>query len=281
MLYFDIFRHPLTVGELARLVGGDPRPALASLVGRGDVDVRERWVAVTGRLDQVPTRQARSAAAEGMWGAARAAARALAAFPWVRGLLVTGGLSKQSAHPGDDVDFLVLVEPGRVWTAKSLLQLWRRALPGAARELFCTNYLLATDRLQVPERNMYTAVEIATAVPVHGAEACVAFLEANEWASRWVPGLPWSLARAKRAPTLSRGPLAAGVERLAGARFEATSLRAWDHYWNRKYDWLADDVRAQRFKRRPEVATNHLHDFQEYVLRELDRRCVAAGVDAS
>lgn len=283
VLYFDIFRHPLTIAELARLAGGDPRPAVAELAAAGRVEARGGWVYALGRGAHVDARVERTRAAERLWAAARVAGRTLAGFPWVRGVLVTGGLSKQSSPPGGDVDFLLLVEPGRIWTAKSALQLWRRALPGPVRELFCTNYLLATDCLAVPERNMYTAIEIATAVPLHGAEACAAFLDANAWAARYVPGLPWSLARAHAAPTHPASPAARGVEALAaltGAGLESAALRAWDGYWNRKYAWLDVGTRAQRFKRRPEVSTNHLHDFQDYVLRELHRRCTEAGVEA-
>jgi len=57
-------------------------------------------------------------------------------FPFVRGLLVTGGMSKNSTGPDGDVDWLILVEPGRVWTLKSLLQVFRRGLPEPLREGF-------------------------------------------------------------------------------------------------------------------------------------------------
>ena len=65
------------------------------------------------------------------------------------------------------------------------------------------------------------------------------------------------------------------------ARVEAGALSAWNRYWNRKYDWLDQDTRSQRFKRRPEIATNHLHDFQLYVLREVAERLADVGVHES
>ena len=41
---------------------------------------------------------------------------------------------------------------------------------------------------------------------------------------------------------------------------------------------VTEEVRAQRFKRRAGVATNHLHDFQAYVLREVRARYDAVGL---
>lgn|GEM_PF-3024815 len=278
VLYYDIFSHPLTVAELEQLCGGSVAEALVALEAAGSVEREGPYVCRAGQRAHVPRRRARTVAAEEMWGEAQWAAALLARVPFVRGVLVTGGLSKRSSSRGGDVDFLLLVEPGWVWTTKSALQGVRRGMPERVRNLFCTNYLLATDHLLVDDRNAFTAMELATAVPVYGPEACVAFLEANRWAEAIVPGVAWNLERARHA--LPVHPPTA-IERALGpgrARLESTSRAAWARFWDRKYDWLEDGDRARRFKRRPELATNHLHDFQRYVLAELAARCAAEGI---
>ncbi|MDP2309257.1 MAG: hypothetical protein Q8P18_24760 [Pseudomonadota bacterium] len=280
--YYDVFRHPLTEAELGRLVGFDPGPVVDRLVADGRLERAWGHVCAVGSANQVERRVARTAAAERRWPAARRAGRLLATFPWVRAVLITGGLSKQSADADGDVDFLLLVEPGSVWTAKSALQVFRRSLPEGIRENFCTNYLLATDRLALDERNMFTAMELATAVPVHGAAWCVALLDANRaWAAEHVPGFGWSRERASHAPThapMALARLVEGMTRPVAQTLDRASFSVWNGYWNRKYAWLPERTRSQRFKRRPEIATNHLHDFQGYVLAEYARRCVASGV---
>lgn len=280
--YYDVFRHPLTQAELARLVGFDPASIVDQLVVDGRLERTHGHVCAVGRTSQVDRRVARTAAAEQRWPAARRAGRLLAMFPWVRAVLITGGLSKQSADADGDVDFMLLIEPGSVWTAKSALQAFRRALPEGLRENFCTNYLLATDRLLLDDQNMFTAMELATAVPIHGAAWCVALLDANRaWAIDHVPGLAWSRERATHAPTHRSFVPTRVVERLTrpiAHTLDRASFSVWDGYWNRKYSWLPEPTRSQRFKRRPEVATNHLHDFQGYVLAEYVRRCIASGI---
>lgn len=280
VVYYDVFRHPLRVDEIARLCGGDVEASVAALATAGHVERVGPYVCRAGARAQVEARRARTAEAERVWGRAQTAAAALARFPWVRGLLITGALSKQSAAPDGDVDFLVLCAPGSVWTAKSALHVLRRGMPHAVRELFCTNYLLDVDHLLIDDRNAYTAMELATAVPMYGADACAALLAANGWARRYVPGLDWSVARARCAPALPASPVR-GVEELVAPvrpRLEALARSGWSRFWDTKYAWLDDRTRQQRFKRRPEIATNHLHDFQEYVLGEYGRRLAQVGL---
>lgn len=281
VLYFDVFKHPLSLGELTRLVAPGQADAVeaacARLEGARRLGSQGAYRFRLGREGTVERRQARARLAEQTWPAARRAARVLARFPYVRGLLVTGSLSKNSASADGDVDWLILVEPGRVWTLKTLLQIFRRGLPSGQREHFCTNYLLDTAHLALDDRNLFTAIELATAVPVAGPETCVALIDQNPWARAHVPGLAWSRERASHAPPLPvraadapAGPFAATLER------QCRSL--WERYWDRKYGWLDPRVRAQRFKRRDEIATNHLHDFQQYVLSEVATRFAEEGL---
>lgn len=289
VLYFDIFHHPLSLGEIERLVApGQPARVLAAvarLAAEGRVEWEGRFCFAHGQRRGIARREQRARCAERAWPWAKRAAAILARLPFVEGVLVTGSLSKNSTDPNADIDFMLLVRPGRVWTLKAMLQGSRRLLPLAGRELFCTNYLLAIDRPLIDDRNIFTAIELATAVPMAGREACVAMLEANTWARSFVPGFDWSIRRAGHTPLVPSRSLARGVESMwvepVGRAVEHASLELFDRYWNRKYGWLEARDRAQRFKRREELATNHLHDFQEYVLRELRLRMAAAGIDES
>lgn len=287
VMYFDVFKHPLTLNDLERLIapgeGAAIRAAADALVAEGLLEASGPYRHRPGCGDWVPRRQQRARWAEQLWPQARRAAAVLARLPFVRGVCITGSLSKSATTPDGDVDFLLLSAPGRVWSLKTLTQVARRPLPERVRELFCTNYILSTDALQLGSRNLFTAVELATAVPMYGPETCAAFIEQNRWASQFVPGLAWSLERARCAPPLPRARAASALERVwsdsVASVAEQRALEMWDRYWNRKYNWLRADVRAKRFQRQAGAATNHLHDFQDYVLREVSSRLDA--VDAA
>jgi hypothetical protein len=283
LLYFDVFHWPLSRAELVRYVApGDPAAVEAAcdeLIGEGWVCEDGGWLFLAGEDDSVAARRSASRHAERSWRAASRAAAVLARFPYVRGVLITGGLSKGASAPDADVDFLLLIAPGRVWLAKTLLQAWRRTLPPRIRECFCTNYLLSSDALALDDRNAYTAIELATAIPMYDGDTCGRLLDENRWGQRYVPGWDWAVERARNAPQLPERRAAVAFERMtASKRLDARALSLWDAYWNRKYGWLDDATRAQRFKRRPDVATNHLHDFQFRVLAAFEARLHEHGV---
>lgn len=270
VLYYDIFHHPLTVEELSALAGGTP-----TLDAR--TERHGHYVCRAGASADLPGRIERSLAAERMWPQATRMAGIIARFPWVKAVFLTGGLSKRSAPPDGDIDFLLLCEGGRVWSTKTAVELVRRAMPARGRESLCANYLRAEDSLLLDDHTVFTAMEIATAVPMYGGALCAAFIEANTWARRWVPGYEFALRRAAAAPPLPSSPIRPLADRVPRA-LEPRALDAWDRFWNRKYATLDAGTRAQRFKRRPDVATNHFEDFQGWVSNEYASRCAAAGI---
>ena len=276
IVYYDLFDHPLTLPELRAMCDADPTSAVDVLAARGHVERTGRWVHVPGRAGQIPKRQARAAAAERAWPAAKRAGRFLAGFPWVRAVFVTGSLSKRSAEPDGDVDFLLVVCPGRVWSARSALQSIRRVLPSSARESLCTNYIVSADALAIPDRTPFHAMELATAVPLHGPEAAVALLRANPWVAGFVPGYSWSLERAGKAAPLTGWGRA--LEALGSDAVDARLRGAWDRFWSRKYGFLDPAALAHRFRRSTGASTNHLHDHSARVNRALVTRCAALGV---
>ncbi len=272
-----MFRHPLRVDELSRLVGLEGNAIDAAIQEASSLGVERdgRWVYRTGRGEDRVPRQARARAAERLWRRAQLAAAALARVPFVRGVLVTGSLSKQSASDDGDIDFMLVVAPGRAWTVKSSLHGARRLLPPLARESLCTNYILDELSLAIPEHTMFTAVELATAVPMAGAEACVALVDANPWARRFVPGLDGSRQRAAMAPPIL-APHA--VEARVPADWDDTARAVMQRFWAWRYRWLDELDRRKRFKQEAGVATNHLHDHSAWVAREFAARCEAHGV---
>jgi len=280
IMYFDVFRHPLTLPELVRFIDpGQPRliaQQVELLVEQRILGRQEAFVFRHGMEEMVLRRQLRARSAEKIWPRARRAAAWLYRIPQVRGLLVTGSLSKNSTQSQDDIDFMVLVEPGQVWTLKTLLQAGRKLLPAGIRECLCTNYLLDISQPEIDDRNFFTAVELATAMPMAGRAASLKLLEANRhWVRHFIPGFDWSIDRARNmAPDSPRGP------RLPSSSWmERGAMGMWSRYWDRKYHWLDSETREQRFKRRPEIATNHLHDFQGYVLDEVQRRLTPLGLE--
>jgi predicted nucleotidyltransferase len=162
--------------RLTELLESDP--ALRRLIsGRGDL------YCLRGREQLLEARGERRSRARQLHRRARAVARVLRHFPFVRGLLLTGSAGADDAPSGADLDLLVLVEPDRLATAFAILGTLSRLL---GRETFCPNHYVATDALRLDgRRDIYVARELVQARPLSGAAE--ALRAGNEWVVELLP----------------------------------------------------------------------------------------------
>ena len=144
---------------------------------------RDGLYCLAGREALLALRPERRRRARDLQHRASVVARALQHLPFVRGLLLTGSAGADDADDGADVDLLVLVEPGRLSIAFTLLGGLSRML---GRRVLCPNHYLATTSVALEgERDLYLAREVTQAYPLTG-EADVLYT-ANGWVRSLLP----------------------------------------------------------------------------------------------
>jgi hypothetical protein len=149
-----------------------------------------RVAAQRGHL--VATRLLRGDASSRLIGKACLYGGMIARLPFVRMVAITGSLAVDNADKGDDIDYLIVTAPGRVWLARALTMAVVRlaALRGVT---VCPNYLLSEEALALPEQDRYTARELLQMRPLSGDRVYRRLLAANAW---WRDYLPNALAAA-------------------------------------------------------------------------------------
>lgn len=116
------------------------------------------------------------------------AASILSAFPFVRGVAVSGSLSKYFADENTDIDFFIITSANRLWIARTFLHIFKKfTYLFNMQELFCMNYFIDEEELGILEKNIYTATEIATILPLCGGKIFDDFYKANAWAKSFFP----------------------------------------------------------------------------------------------
>lgn len=147
------------------------------------------------------------------WLAVNSAVKWFSRIPWIRGVWVTGALAAGAVKDDDDIDFLFLTDPQRLWLARAcvvsigmILGKYRSQWGvGSQKNLWCCNIWLEPDALALPpsRRTLYEARELAQAVPVYRrpGEKATALLEKNTWAQQFVAN---GFARAWRKSELLR-----------------------------------------------------------------------------
>jgi hypothetical protein len=150
-------------------------------------------------------------------------------LPFIRMVAITGTLAAQSAEASDDIDLFLVTTPGRVWLARALTVAVVR-LAALSRATLCPNYLIASDALEVSERNLYAARELVQMQPIYGAACYHQFRLHNRWTLDYLPNTEVGLSPAPlsldRLSILARFFKWSG-ERLLGGKTGA-ALERWE-----------------------------------------------------
>lgn len=114
--------------------------------------------------------------------------RFLFKFPFVRGISISGSLSKNYSDEKGDIDYFIITASGKLWIARTLLHLFKKLtyLYGAQHH-YCMNYFVDEDALEIEEKNIFTAVETVTLLPLCGNGSQEKFFASNNWTSYYLP----------------------------------------------------------------------------------------------
>lgn len=144
-------------------------------------------------------------------------------FPFVRAILLSGSISKGFMEKDSDVDYFIITEPGRLWITKLFLTLFKKVILLNSRRVFCINYYIDYEHLEIDEKNVFTATEIVTLIPVFGKKYYDEFYEKNFWVKNYFPNFP------KRNNEM--------IDKDSGSRIKKIFERIFE---NRFGDWLDD-----------------------------------------
>jgi hypothetical protein len=151
------------------------------------IEYHNGYVTLSGRHAIVGIRHRRAKIAAQMWPRALYYAQAIARLPFVKMVALTGALTMGNVEPGDDFDYLIITEPGRLWVTRFLII--QLVVKPAARhnDEVCPNYLLSEQRLTLDEHDLFHAHELAQMIPLFGLDLYWQLREANTWAHSFLP----------------------------------------------------------------------------------------------
>ncbi len=112
--------------------------------------------------------------------------------PYVRAMAISGSVALLGAVQDSDIDLFILTAPKRIWLARlfvsayfQILGLRRHGL--YTKNRFCLNHYLEAGREIEEDKNLYTAVEYASLLPVLGRREIEKFWEQNAWIRAYLP----------------------------------------------------------------------------------------------
>lgn len=191
--YFDLFHHPVTQTEIyAFLQRQHSHEAVAQaveqLIDRELLYPLDEFYSLHNDYALVRRRREGMQRAKGLLQKAEKVAAFLSRFPFVRGVAVSGSLSKNVADADADIDLFIITRRNRLWIARTLMHCFKKLTFLFNRQhYFCMNYYVDEALPEIEEKNIYTAIEVATLLPLRGIEAFEAFYRQNQWVKTHLP----------------------------------------------------------------------------------------------
>ena len=191
--YFDTFNYPLSLEDILFFLDTESEeyPVRKEL----DVLVKDGCLFRIGAFYSLQDNPALAEKriygrkhADEMLPIAEKGARLLFQFPFVRGVFISGSLSKRCADDKADIDYFIVTSANRLWIARTLMHLFKKFTYLRGRQhRYCMNYYVDELAMEIKEKNIFTATELITLIPASGNGGVIGFFKANEWTTRFYP----------------------------------------------------------------------------------------------
>lgn len=281
VLYFDIFKYPLKTEEIwencnVRMSAADLESSLNELLTLGYVkQVKEYIMPHWADITNVERREKGNARAKEMMKEAYVRSAKAARLPFIKGLCVSGSLSKNYFDDNSDIDFFVITKANRLWICRSLFVIFYKCLPASKKKFYCLNYFISEADLRIDDKNIFVATELAHLVPTFGYDAYKQLVAANAWYKDWIinksehNGLNCSEQRKGILKTIIESLFIGKLGDWWDNFFQKETARRWAKRHSGEMDKKQFEV---NYRSRKHAAKRHEKGYQDKVLNALAQK---------
>jgi hypothetical protein len=278
LIYFDIFSHPLLPNEVVDYCNHPDINIKNGLRVLNDLKIRNLvsyhggFYFLGNDIAKVEKRVEGNRLATQRLKTAGKYAALVANFPYVRAVFISGSLSKHVMKPDSDIDFFIITEPGRLWVCRAFLTLFKKVFLGDSYRNFCLNYFIDSDSLEIPDKNIFTATEIAFILPMYNYSLYKEFLLANQWYREEFPNLNERMEVHKIMPYHIKKILEFIFNNRFGNWLDKKSFSVITGYWKDKFSYLSPEIYSLNFRSQKNVSKHHPNSFQDRVVNKYKER---------
>lgn len=287
LAYFDLFSYPLALEDIRRFLDVEAGEAviereLRGLLRQGRVYRTGNYYSLQNNPALAERRQKGEMHADALLLIAARNARLLYQFPFVRGICISGSLSKRCADEQADIDYFIITRSNRLWIARTLMHLYKKlSYLRGHQHRFCMNYYIDEDALEIKEKNIFTATELLTLLPMCGNGSLDRFFEANTWTSLYLPHYRdrhWQ-GKGDHRSTFAKRVLEALFNNPPGDWLEQKLHRITDQRWRKKTERGDLNVKGDPMALQcsPHYSRPDPENFQRKVLAKYYRRLKEVG----
>ena len=281
LLYYDLFRYPLTAEEILYhnlQTDSSIKELKESLHKLCDDELIYRFEEFYSLRDDpqlVERRKKGNKMAAAMLKTAARKSKFISRFPYVRAVCVSGSLSKNYFDESTDIDFFIITQPNRLWLCRSLLILYKKIFLLNSKKYFCVNYFIDSENLEIPDKNIFTATEIITLIPLYNKELYHQFFLRNNWVKKIFPNsLPLKNSHPDQPGNNSLKRITEKLfNTVAGEWLDRYFYRITVKQWRKKFPDFSDEEFEVNMRSRKDVSKHHPQGFQFRVLQAFEDNC--------
>jgi predicted nucleotidyltransferase len=280
LAYYDIFSYPLTADEIYYNLGDNhtsikevenilDKLSAAELVYRKGI-----FYQLNNNDEFITRREKGNKLAEKRLKTARRVSGFISRFPFIRGIMLSGSISKGFMEEDSDIDYFIITHPNRVWFTRLLLMLFKKLFLFNSKKNFCINYFIDYDNLEIHEKNVFTATEVVTLLPIFGKECYEKFYVHNTWIKSFYPNFPKrdTSEILNRKNGLIKSILELALGRSFGDKLDDFSMALFGKFYKIKYKNYDEEEFKLAFKSSKKESKHHPKFFQKIVLTEFENK---------
>lgn len=193
LIYFSIFKYPLKSEEIFNFSSSKDieivENELSQLVKKKIIHKVGDYYLFENEKEIIERREKGNKMAKKALKKAKKMANFISKFPFVKGVGISGSLSKGYYDEDSDIDYFIITENHRLWIARTILILFKKVFLLNSKKYFCVNYFLSISSLEIKEKNRFTATELTTLIPMRGKDEFKKFFKENDWFLKFFPNI--------------------------------------------------------------------------------------------
>lgn len=276
LAYFDIFDHPLRWSELQQLCieNEDLKKNIDIAIKQGKCYSYEDYYSISPNIEShIKTRLEKENRAKSYLNKLNKYAKLISRFPFVKGLAISGSLSKNVMHDDGDIDYFIITKRNRLWICRTFLILYKKIFLLNSRKYFCVNYFVDEENLEIRDKNIFTAIELTYLLPVFNEAAYKQLMDKNQWVQEYFKPIkhPINFQIIER-----KSPRNHWIENLLGAqlgeKLDLFFMGITIKRWQKKFSHFDAEKMELTMRSNRGISKHHPSDFQNKVLKEYSER---------
>lgn len=271
LAYFDVFNHPLNLKELSAICGCSEAEVIEDLshylTAKKCFQYKEYYSINNSIKELVDQRLAKENNAQNYFRALPFYTKIIKSFPFVRGVAVSGSLSKGVMYENGDIDYFIIAKKNRLWICRTLLILFKKIFLLNSRKYFCVNYFVDEDNLRIEDKNIFTAIEISHLLPVYNLPIFKQLRSNNSWVDSFFP----SFSNSRKVQQFEgNGTFKSFFEWIINClpadRMDLYFMQLTYKRWSKKFKNFAPEKFELTMRSNRGISKHHPRDFQNKVL---------------